>query len=278
METYYTLLGVEPGASQEDIDAAYQQQRERYRAELVAEMDDDIQQFAAQRTTELEQAYQTLSDPQRRQQYDASIGVAPHQPATPTPRRSGLSVRERWYAVAGVLVAFILIGAVWTLTGERSNLPSAGEVDRPAPDVSLPTLDGGELNFADYEGQVVLVNFWGTWCDPCKRETPALQAAYEQLRGEGFVIIGVNVTDDELTLGNTEDDIRAFADQYQITYPIALDVEGEAMKAFSGIHLPTSFFIDAEGRIRYVRIGELTSDEVYAFFTRLNQDTTARLE
>jgi peroxiredoxin len=277
METYYTLLGVEPGASQEDIDAAYQQQRERYRAELVADMDDDIQQFAAQRTAALEHAYQVLSDPQRRQQYDVSIGVA-SQPAAPPPRRAGLHVRERWYAVAGVVVALLLIGAVWVFTGDSSNMPSAGEVDRPVPAVSLPTLDGGELNFADYEGQVVLVNFWGTWCDPCKRETPALQAAYEQLRGEGFVIIGVNVTDDELTLGNTEDDIRAFADQYQISYPIALDVEGEAMKAFSGIHLPTSFFIDTEGRIRYVRIGELTAEEVYAFFTRLNQDTTARLE
>jgi thiol-disulfide isomerase/thioredoxin len=277
METYYTLLGVEPEASQEDIDAAYQQQRERYRAELVAEMDDDIRDFAAQRTTALEQAYQTLSDPQRRQQYDASIGSAP-RPAATAPRRAGLSGRERWYAGAGVLVALLLIGAVWTLTGDRSTMPSAGEVDRPVPALSLPTLDGGELNFADYHGQVVLVNFWGTWCEPCKRETPELQAAYEQLQGEGFVIIGVNVTDDELTLGNTEDDIRAFADQYQISYPIALDVEGEAMDAFSGIHLPTSFFIDAEGRIRYMRIGEVNAEEIQAFFRRLSQDTTARLE
>jgi peroxiredoxin len=277
MDTYYTLLGVEPGASQADIDAAYQQQRERYRAEQVADMDDDIQEFAAQRTAELDQAYQILSDAQRRQQYDASIGVAPQPSAAPR-RRAGLSVRELGYAVAGVFVALLLIGGVWMLTGDGSDLPSAGEVDRPAPALNLPTLDGSELNFADYEGQVVLVNFWGTWCDPCKRETPALQAAYEQLQGEGFVIIGVNVTDDELTLGNTEADIRAFADQYQITYPIALDIEGEAMKAFGGIHLPTSFFIDTEGRIRYVRIGELTSEEVYAFFTRLNQDTTARLE
>lgn len=277
METYYTLLGVEPGASQEDIDAAYQQQHERYRAELVAEMDDAIRDFAAQRTAALEQAYQTLSDPQRRQQYDASLGSAP-RPAATAPRRAGLSVRERWYAGAGVLVALLLIGAVWTLTGDRSTMPSAGEVDRPVPALSLPTLEGGELNFADYQGQVVLVNFWGTWCEPCKRETPELQAAYEQLRGEGFVIIGVNVTDDELTLGNTEDDIRAFADQYQISYPIALDVEGEAMKAFSGIHLPTSFFIDAEGRIRYMRIGEVTAEEIQAFFRRLSQDTTARLE
>jgi peroxiredoxin len=277
METHYTLLGIAPGASQDDIDAAYQQQRERYRAEQVAEMDDDIQHFAAQRLAELEHAYETLSDPQRRQQYDASIGAAPAPAARPA-RRAGLSMRERWYAVAGVLLALVLVGAVWTLTGERSNLPSAGEVDRPAPALSLPTLEGDEFDLADYQGQVVMINFWGTWCDPCKRETPELQAAYEQLRGEGFVLIGVNVTDDELTLGNTEDDIRAFADQYQITYPIALDMEGEAMKAFGGIHLPTSFFIDAEGRIRYVRIGELTSDEVQAFFTRLSQDTTARLE
>jgi peroxiredoxin len=153
-----------------------------------------------------------------------------------------------------------------------------GEVNRPAPAITLATLDGEEVQLSDYEGQVVLVNFWGTWCEPCKRETPALQTAYEELNDQGLVIIGVNLTNDEITLGNSEADIHAFAEQYNVTYPIALDRMGEARKAFSVYPLPTSFFIDPYGNIRYVRVGEITTQEVTELFTALQQETTARSE
>ncbi|NJO06282.1 MAG: redoxin domain-containing protein, partial [Chloroflexaceae bacterium] len=148
--------------------------------------------------------------------------------------------------VAEHALALLLIGVVWMLT-DRTELPSVGEMNRRAPDISLPTLAGDELRLSDYRGQVVLVNFWGTWCEPCIRETPALQAAYTELKDQGLVIVGVNLTDDEIRQGNSLEDVQAFVDQFQVSYPIALDMEGEATRAFRVFPLPTSFFIDRRG-------------------------------
>jgi peroxiredoxin len=273
MNTYYTMLGVEPTASQDELTAAYQQQRDKYNIHALNEMDTEMQQVAAQRLAELDRAYAVLSDPAQRAAYDARIGIGAqpdHAPsARPAARR--LAGRELWYTAGGVTVALLLIGVMWVLTG-RDVLPATGEVNRPAPAFSLPTLDGSTVNLADYEGQVVLVNFWGTWCEPCRRETPALQSAYEELQAEGFAVIGVNLTDDELSMGNSTDDVQAFVDQFDVTYPIALDMDGSTLEAFRVYPLPTSFFVDAAGNIRYVRVGEITADEVSALFRQLRRE------
>jgi len=185
-------------------------------------------------------------------------------------------MREWWYASGGVMVALVLIALVWVLTGRSSvSTPSVSEVDRPAPDFALPTLDGDEVQLSDYQGQIVLVNFWGTWCEPCRHETPALQSAYEQLQDEGFVIIGVNLTNKEQIQGSTEADVRDFAQQYGITYPIALDIEGDVSKDYGIYPIPTSLFIDSRGNIRYMRFSELTTDEIKALFTTLKHTDTA---
>lgn len=282
MSTYYTRLEVDENASQAEIDAAYAQQRERYDPERVAHMGDDMLRVARERTAELEQIYHILSDPQRRRQYDVSIGIATPEQSPESPQRPrSLSSRELLYIAAGVVVALVVIAVTWTLTGREQADGVAGmdvvvaEVDRPAPDFTLPTLDGTDIQLEDYRGQVVLLNFWGTWCEPCRREMPALQASYEQLRDEGFTIIGINLADNELAQGRTEEDIREFSQQYGITYPVALDMEGEVSTAYRLFPLPTSYFVDAQGRIRYIRVGELTLEDVTTIFARLQQESTA---
>lgn len=266
--THYSLLGVEPDASQDMIEHAYAQQRERYNPERLSELDPELRQVAIARSAELERAYRILSEPARRRQYDASLGGATG-PAHAAQR--GLSRRELTFAIAGAVIAVGLIAAIWVLTG-RSSEPQGqamSEVSRPAPSFVSPALDGGSINLADYRGQVVLLNFWGTWCEPCKRELPALQAAHEQLGSQGLAVIGVNLTGNEVLQGGDNAKIRAFLDQYSVTYPIALDREGTISNDYRVFPLPTSFFIDAEGAIRYVHIGELTLDDVKATFARL---------
>jgi peroxiredoxin len=278
MDTYYTLLGVTPDASQQEIEQAYQRQRERYSVERVAEMDEDIRQIAQKRTADIEHSYRVLSDPEQRHAYDASIGQQPGvaQPAQQT--RRSISPREWGYMAGGVGVALLLVALLWIMT-DSTDLPSVGEVNRPAPDFSLPALMSSEdVQLQAYRGQVVLVNFWGTWCEPCERETPALQNAYEQLRDQGLMVVGINLTQDELLRGNTEEDIQAFVQQYHVTYPIALDTEGKVAEAFRLYPLPTSYFIDTQGNIRYVRVGELTTDEVTALFRQLQQEAAAHRE
>lgn len=259
-ETYYTQWGLAPDASRSEIEAVYRRLRER-------------STLGGEDTAEIDHIYHVLVDPVQRQQYDATIGL--QQPARQTQRR-GLSVRERWYALGGAGAALALIAVMWLLTGRgEPPPPPMGEVQRPAPEISLPTLEGRSVQLSDYAGQVVLVNFWGTWCEPCRREMPALQTAYEQLRSQGFVIIGVNMTEDELTRGNDEAAVAAFAAEYGVTYPIALDYEGTVAADYRVFPLPTNFFIDPDGNIRYIRVGELSLDDVTARFNELRREATA---
>ncbi|EFO81177.1 alkyl hydroperoxide reductase/ Thiol specific antioxidant/ Mal allergen [Oscillochloris trichoides DG-6] len=276
MSTYYTLLGLEPDATYAAIEAAYQQQRQRYDPERVADLDPDMRRLAEVRSAELEQAYRTLSDAQRRQQYDQQLGIGKIAPPQATARRQ-LSARERNMVLIGGLVAVGLIIGIWIFTGRGAEVQGQpmGEVNRPAPNFTLQTLDGNEVSLADYQGKVVLVNFWGTWCEPCQRELPALQSANERYAEQGLVIIGVNLTDDERTQGRSEDDIRAFVEQYQLSYPIALDRDGRVTDSFRVFPLPTSFFIDPQGQIRYVHVGELTLNDIIARFTELQSSAMA---
>ncbi len=278
MSNHYTTLGISSEADQSLIDGAYERQRERYALDRVKDLDPDLVQVSEARVAELEQAYRILGDPQRRQQYDASL--EPETRRAGQSQRQSLSARERLYAIIGVAVALVLVGAVWVLTGRDGGGiqgQAMGAVSRPAPSFALPELDGGTIDFEHYRGQVVLLNFWATWCEPCQRELPALQAAHEQYGSEGLVIIGVNLADDELRQGTTPEQIRAFLDQYGVTFPIALDVDGKTTDAYRVFPLPTSFFIDPNGQIRYVHVSEIKFDDISARFNELRTVPAAQI-
>lgn len=175
-------------------------------------------------------------------------------------------------AAFGALAGLLIVGLVWLMVGREAaaTLPAVGELNRPAPDLTLPVLDGEPIRLADMRGKVVLVNFWGTWCEPCKEETPALQQAYQELRDAGLVIVGVNLRRQEAS----DEAVRAFVRQYGVTYPIALDVDGEAARLFQISPIPVSYFIDPAGTVRYVRVGTLSREDVTALFGRLRQTAT----
>jgi len=119
-----------------------------------------------------------------------------------------------------------------------------------APDFALPDIDGKTRRLSSNRGKVVLVNFWATWCPPCRREMPSMQRAWDQLKNENFVIYAVDVGEDEETIfGFT------FSTGVEITFPILLDKEGKVVKQWPVRGLPTTFLIDAEGRIAYSAVG-----------------------
>jgi peroxiredoxin len=275
MDTHYSLLGISAEATAEMIEIAYQRQCERYSAERIAGLDSEFRRIAEARTAALHQAYVVLSDPQRRRDYDASLGIGPA--VSRPPARARLSRREIGGVVGGALAGIVVIAVVWLFAGRTAQpaLPPVAELRRPSPAFSLPGLDGTTVRLEDYRGKIVLINFWGTWCEPCKDETPALQEAYRKLRDQGLVIIGIDLRGQERGGTDGVTDVRAFVERYGVTYPIALDASGDTARAFQIYPIPTSYFIDQTGTIRYVRVSALTTQEVEALFTRLQQEASA---
>ena len=275
MDTYYTLLENTPTATSQELADAYRRQRDRYSPERVAALGDEFRRVAEARVAELDRAYAVLSDPVQRAEYDRTLGTA--APARRTASRGGLSRRELAMALGGAVVGLIVIALVWAFSGQStsSELPPLGEVNKPAPDFTLPGLHGADVRLSDYRGKVVLVNFWGTWCEPCKDETPALQAIHQQLGGQGLVVIGVDLRNQERNGADGLADVRSFTERYGVTYPIALDIAGETARAFQIYPIPTSFFIDPHGTIRYVRAGPIAAQEIEPIFKQLQQEGSA---
>ena len=124
-----------------------------------------------------------------------------------------------------------------------------------APDKELSRLgDKGAGSIADYRGQWVLVNFWASWCDPCRSEAPVLEAFHERHSGDGFTVLGVNLDD-------ASDDALAFVEEYGLTYPQLRDGDGrERRDAYGMTGFPESFLVDPEGRIALIRRGPVDAE------------------
>lgn len=114
-----------------------------------------------------------------------------------------------------------------------------------APDFELKTLGGKTVRLSDYVGKKVILNFWATWCPPCKEEVPHMQKIYEEYKDQGVEILAVNVTNQD----NGREAVAQFAKNYGLTFEILLDEEGFASQNYQVVTLPTSYMINAEGHL-----------------------------
>ncbi len=110
----------------------------------------------------------------------------------------------------------------------------------PSPDFTLPDLGQGKVSLKDFRGKLVLLNFWASWCLPCREEMPAMERLYRRYRDRGFVILGVNLKDDKKSA-------VSFVRELKITFPIAFDPAGEAGLLYGAWGLPTTYLIDSRG-------------------------------
>ncbi|MCX7669994.1 MAG: TlpA family protein disulfide reductase, partial [Anaerolineae bacterium] len=171
--------------------------------------------------------------------------------------REGMNRLLFWGLIALSLIT--LATGLWLWQADRQRVAAQArpqaEAARPAPDFMLNTADGGQVRLRDLQGQVILLNFWATWCPPCKAEMPDLDALYRQYgAARGFIVIGIDAQEKPET-------VAAFARQNKITFPLALDADGAVTGGLYRVRaFPTSFIIDRTGQIRDSWTGQISRE------------------
>lgn len=173
--------------------------------------------------------------------------------------------RATWTNFAGIAALMtLMVGSVWAM-GSRP--PVAG---MPAGDFTLADLQGHTHRLSEYQGRVVLLNFWATWCKPCTTEMPAMQAVYDELRDQGFVVLAVNELEDEAR-------VREHIRTYKHTFPVLLDKDNLVANQFGVFGLPVSVFIDGDGIVQaYIKGGLLTENKIHEVLNRIRQSSAVQ--
>lgn len=154
-----------------------------------------------------------------------------------------------------VIISALVIGVAYFTVGRRAKgtahtqialaqrgggLPQEGNV---APDFTLPNLSGNEVELSDFRGKVIFLNFWATWCPPCRGEMPSMEALYQRLKGGDFQMLAVSVD----RRGNSV--VGPFAQEFKLTFPILLDLTGRVGSIYGVRGIPTTFILDKKGII-----------------------------
>lgn len=165
----------------------------------------------------------------------------------------------KWY---GLMLLAALLGGAWIyrtrVPVEMTGLPGqAAHTNFRAPAFTLAALDGTTVSLTDLRGRIVLVNFWATWCVPCRSEMPAIEAAYQAHAVHDFAVLAINVGEDDNT-------VKTFVDEFHLTFPILLDRDLKVVQQYEVQALPTSLFVDRDGIIRATSLGGMNRASIEA--------------
>jgi peroxiredoxin len=154
--------------------------------------------------------------------------------------------RQMIVALVGTAILALAFGVVWLQSSKYEPLV----VGKTAPDFSLPDLQGQNQRLSDYRGKVIFLNFWATWCKPCKEEMPSMQVLWENLKKEDFVMLAISM--DRVT---TKKEIPPFVENLKLTFPILTDSWGQTDKRYKLMGVPETYIIDQNGVLREKVIG-----------------------
>ena len=153
----------------------------------------------------------------------------------------------KWFSKAGALAALALLLAL------PASVHGVGLQDS-APDFTLKSLEGGNLRLEEYRGQVVLINFWASWCGPCRQEMPLLDRLHHRYEDTGFAVLGVNVEGEAAPA-------QDIVDKTNVTFPILIDDGQKVSELYNLQAMPSTVVIDRDGVVRYIHLGYKPGDE-----------------
>ena len=181
------------------------------------------------------------------------------------------SAVRRWVSL--LAAGAVILGVIWLLeegaapsaranagvgsfvslgeNGASDAVAAAPRIGNPAPDFQLASPGGKTLSLSGLRGKSVVVNFWATWCPPCRAEMPELEALYQKYKDEGVVMVAVNLREDPKR-------VKRYADALGLTFPIVLDSLGETFQAYGVLALPTTVFVDSNGVVREINVGAMS--------------------
>ncbi len=148
--------------------------------------------------------------------------------------------------LSSLMVLVVVFGVVWLQSSKYEPLT----VGKVAPDFELPDLNDGSVRLSDFRGKVVFLNFWATWCQPCREEMPSMEILYENFKQDGLVILAVSI--DRVT---TKKDIPPFVKSMNLTFPILVDSWGQTDKRYKLMGVPETYIIDQQGILQEKVIG-----------------------
>lgn len=146
----------------------------------------------------------------------------------------------------------LLLVCFLALTGV--SLASAASAKGAAPNFTLKSLGGKNLKLSEMTGNVVLINFWASWCGPCRQEMPLLNALHNKYEALGFTVLGVNVEEDA-------NNARGFLKNFPVDFPVLMDSNNQVSKQYKVIAMPTTVVVDRDGNMRYLHEGYKPGDE-----------------
>lgn len=160
-------------------------------------------------------------------------------------------------AIAILLLAGSIALFAWAWSNERGNSESGENVavGREAPDFALPDLDGNEVALSDHRGDVVLINFWATWCPPCRVEMPDMEAVYREHGGDGFEILGVDQRE-------PKELVEEFVSERGFSWVFVLDEDFDVSQEYSATSIPRSILVDRDGTVAHIWTGTLTRSQL----------------
>jgi cytochrome c biogenesis protein CcmG/thiol:disulfide interchange protein DsbE len=188
--------------------------------------------------------------------WDSKLAAAGKASSTATQRPAW----KRW--AMGITLVLSSLLMLWLLLLPREDAAASLVPGQAAPDFDLPSLSGGRVRLADLKGKPVVLNFWASWCTPCRREMPDFQEVLNKYKDQGLQVYGVNV-------GESEVAVASFIRTIGVDFPVLLDLEEKAQTAYKILPLPTTFFIDRSGVIRAVYPYQMSRAQMEAEVIRL---------